>query len=60
MFMYLIKQKYMYMRCNKISLNDFFYPVQYIPMPVLYGVFFYMGFSALRGMQVCNNLDFLF
>lgn len=26
--------------------------LQYIPMPVLYGVFFYMGFSALRGMQV--------
>lgn len=23
-------------------------------MPVLYGVFFYMGFSALRGMQVCR------
>lgn len=24
MFMYLIKQKYMYMSCNKISLTDFF------------------------------------
>jgi hypothetical protein len=23
-----------------------------IPMPVLYGVFFFMGFSALRGQQV--------
>ena len=25
---------------------------QVIPMPVLYGVFFYMGWSALGGMQV--------
>ncbi|KAK6166324.1 hypothetical protein SNE40_023048 [Patella caerulea] len=27
-----------------------------IPMPVLYGVFFYMGFSALRGMQFIDRL----
>lgn len=30
-----------------------------IPMPVLYGVFFYMGFSALRGQQFIDRL-FLF
>ncbi|XP_033761827.1 sodium bicarbonate cotransporter 3-like isoform X1 [Pecten maximus] len=30
-----------------------------IPMPVLYGVFLYMGFSALRGMQFVDRL-FLF
>ncbi|XP_061185498.1 electrogenic sodium bicarbonate cotransporter 1-like [Saccostrea echinata] len=33
--------------------------LKYIPMPVLYGVFFYMGFSALRGMQLVDRL-FLF
>lgn len=27
-----------------------------IPMPVLYGVFFYMGFSAMRGMQLVDRL----
>lgn len=27
-----------------------------IPMPVLYGVFFYMGFSAMRGMQFVDRL----
>ncbi|KAJ8313637.1 hypothetical protein KUTeg_008198 [Tegillarca granosa] len=31
----------------------------YIPMPVLYGVFFFMGFQALRGMQLVDRL-FLF
>lgn len=30
--------------------------LQHIPMPVLYGVFFYMGASALSGMQVTANL----
>lgn len=30
-----------------------------IPMPVLYGVFFYMGYSAMRGMQFVDRL-FLF
>nr|BAU71495.1 putative sodium-driven chloride bicarbonate exchanger [Phreagena okutanii] len=30
-----------------------------IPMPVLYGVFFYMGFSAMRGMTFVDRL-FLF
>ena len=34
---------------NKICIYLY---MQYIPMPVLYGVFFYMGVSALRGMQV--------
>lgn len=27
-----------------------------IPMPVLYGVFFYMGYSAMRGMQFVDRL----
>ncbi|XP_059171340.1 electrogenic sodium bicarbonate cotransporter 1-like [Physella acuta] len=27
-----------------------------IPMPVLYGVFFYMGYSALRGMQFIDRI----
>lgn len=29
-----------------------FYPLQFIPMPVLYGVFLYMGVSSLKGIQV--------
>ncbi|XP_046332973.1 sodium bicarbonate cotransporter 3-like isoform X1 [Haliotis rufescens] len=31
-----------------------------IPMPVLYGVFFYMGFSALKGMQFIDRLLLFF
>ncbi|KAL8603683.1 hypothetical protein ACOMHN_017180 [Nucella lapillus] len=31
-----------------------------IPMPVLYGVFFYMGWSALGGMQLIDRLLLLF
>lgn len=27
-------------------------------MPVLYGVFLYMGVSSLKGIQVMYNLDF--
>ena len=27
---------------------------QHIPMPVLYGLFLYMGVSALKGLQVRN------
>lgn len=30
--------------------------LKYIPMPVLYGVFFYMGYSALGGMQFIDRL----
>lgn len=26
--------------------------IQYIPMPVLYGVFLYMGVASLNGIQV--------
>ena len=29
---------------------------QVIPMPVLYGVFLYMGCAALRGMQVSRTI----
>jgi uncharacterized membrane protein len=31
-----------------------------IPMPVLYGVFFYMGYSALRGMQFIDRILLIF
>ncbi|XP_067649397.1 electroneutral sodium bicarbonate exchanger 1-like [Haliotis asinina] len=31
-----------------------------IPMPVLYGVFFYMGFSALKGMQFIDRVLLFF
>ncbi|KAK3083073.1 hypothetical protein FSP39_013225 [Pinctada imbricata] len=34
--------------------------LRHIPMPVLYGVFFYMGVSALRGMQLMQRLSILF
>lgn len=30
------------------------FSLQFIPMPVLYGVFLYMGVSSLGGIQVCN------
>uniref|UniRef100_A0A8D2MPJ5 Anion exchange protein n=1 Tax=Zonotrichia albicollis TaxID=44394 RepID=A0A8D2MPJ5_ZONAL len=30
--------------------------LKFIPMPVLYGVFLYMGVSSLRGIQVCSAL----
>ena len=29
--------------------------LQFIPMPVLYGVFLYMGASSLRGIQVSSH-----
>ena len=29
--------------------------LQYIPMPVLYGVFLYMGISALDGIQLVDR-----
>ncbi|XP_033728588.1 electrogenic sodium bicarbonate cotransporter 1-like [Pecten maximus] len=34
--------------------------LQYIPMPVLYGVFFYMGVSALNGMQLVERILIVF
>ncbi|KAK7500834.1 hypothetical protein BaRGS_00008078 [Batillaria attramentaria] len=34
--------------------------LQVIPMPVLYGVFFYMGYSALRGMQLIDRILLVF
>lgn len=33
---------------------------QFIPMPVLYGVFLYMGASSLRGIQVKRFFFFFF
>ena len=33
---------------------------QFIPMPVLYGVFLYMGVSSLRGMQLVDRLSIWF
>jgi len=38
-------------RCFRV----FGYVVQLIPMPVLYGVFLYMGFTALPGLQVSKD-----
>ncbi|GCB77482.1 hypothetical protein scyTo_0020000, partial [Scyliorhinus torazame] len=32
---------------------------QYIPMPVLYGVFLYMGVASLRGVQFMDRLKLL-
>ncbi|XP_069107602.1 electrogenic sodium bicarbonate cotransporter 1-like [Argopecten irradians] len=34
--------------------------LKYIPMPVLYGVFFYMGVSALNGMQLVERILIVF
>ena len=31
--------------------------LQYIPMPVLYGVFLYMGVASLSGIQVGVAMD---
>lgn len=30
--------------------------LKHIPMPILFGVFLYMGTSSLKGSQVCYNL----
>lgn len=32
----------------------------YIPMPVLYGVFLYMGIAALGGIQLYDRIRLLF
>ncbi|XP_067685611.1 sodium-driven chloride bicarbonate exchanger-like isoform X2 [Haliotis asinina] len=34
--------------------------LKYIPMPVLYGVFLYMGVSSLRGMELVDRVMILF
>ncbi|KAL5006033.1 hypothetical protein ScPMuIL_017191 [Solemya velum] len=34
--------------------------LKFIPMPVLYGVFFYMGVSALNGMQLVQRVLLIF
>jgi len=34
-----------------------FFPPQFIPMPVLYGVFLYMGVSSLKGIQVKSDFN---
>ena len=40
-----------------IGLSVFLTPVlKFIPMPVLYGVFLYMGISALDGVQMVDRL----
>ncbi|XP_074709866.1 sodium-driven chloride bicarbonate exchanger-like [Strix uralensis] len=36
--------------------NDCILCFQFIPMPVLYGVFLYMGVSSLRGIQFFDRL----
>lgn len=42
--------------CHDVNLNIIWSPFQYIPMPVLYGVFLYMGVSSLHGMQIVNRI----
>lgn len=32
--------------------------LQFIPMPVLYGVFLYMGVASLNGVQVSERVSF--
>ena len=40
-----------------IGVSVFFTPVlAYIPMPVLYGVFLYMGVSSLKGKRNVNSI----
>ena len=34
--------------------DDYEFPSQFVPMPVLFGLFFYMGVSALKGLQVSS------
>ena len=44
-----------------IGLSVFFTPIlRLIPMPVLYGVFLYMGFSSLKGNQLVDRLLLFF
>lgn len=44
-----------------IGLTVFLAPfLKYVPMPVLFGLFFYMGFSALKGLQFYERLKIIF
>ncbi|XP_023223623.1 sodium-driven chloride bicarbonate exchanger-like [Centruroides sculpturatus] len=44
-----------------VGLSVFFTPVlKLIPMPVLFGVFLYMGFSSLKGSQLYDRILILF
>lgn len=44
-----------------IGLSVFMTPLlKNIPMPVLYGVFLYMGFSSLKGMQLFDRILIIF
>lgn len=44
-----------------IGLTVFIAPIlKYLPMPVLFGLFFYMGFSALKGLQFFERLKIIF
>ncbi|XP_076313045.1 electroneutral sodium bicarbonate exchanger 1-like isoform X4 [Tachypleus tridentatus] len=44
-----------------MGLSVFFTSVlKFIPMPVLFGVFLYMGFSALKGLQLFDRILILF
>ena len=44
-----------------IGLSVFFTPLlRLIPMPVLYGVFLYMGFSSLKGNQLVDRMLLFF
>merc|ERR1712178_572119 len=41
---------------SSIFMTDF---LTYVPMPVLYGVFLYMGLSSLNGVQLVDRLKLL-
>lgn len=44
-----------------IGLTVFIAPIlKFVPMPVLFGLFFYMGFTALRGLQFFERLKIIF
>jgi len=44
-----------------VGLSIFMSPILiFVPMPVLYGVFLYMGFSALRKMELVERILLLF
>ena len=53
-------------KCNQRSSNSVWLEtinsksLQYIPMPVLYGVLMYMGVSSLKGMQLIDRLAIIF
>ena len=48
---------------NFYDFHFFLYSIsslQYIPMPVLYGVLMYMGVSSLKGMQFIDRVGLIF